>query len=158
MELTYRQATLDDLAGICHFTDWWLSGRGKSKGVEGAVDDYFVSKGQHSKYVQKYATWLCLDEATIVGWAVVEPSDVMIHLLVAGDRRGEGIGKVMMATLRPRFVRSKMDQASGNPISFYENLGYRRINTVKSRSRLDIDRIKPLRAKNIDVLESGVFR
>lgn len=151
--LQFRRAVLDDLSALCFFTDWWLSGRGKSKGIDGAVDDCFISPGQHKKYIEKYTTWICLDGDKIVGWAVIEPSDTMIHLLVAGNYRGLGIGSAFVDCLSPRFIRSKMDQSSGDQIGFYMSLGYRKVKRVQSRSRLDIDKIHPFRKANIDLME-----
>ncbi len=151
--MIYRLATLKDLDPICRFVDFWLSGRGKAQGYSGAVNDYFISKGQQKKYIKKYTTWICMDGPDLIAWAVLEPSGTMISLLVAGSRRGEGIGKAMMSSIKPQFIRSKSDQSSGNPIGFYEKLGYRRRYRVKSRSRLDIDRVRPARKPNIDILE-----
>jgi len=151
--LKYRQAVLDDLKALCKFTDWWLAGRGKSKGAVGAVNDCFISPSHHRKYILKYQTWICCDVEKIIGWAVVEPSNTMIHLLIHGDYRGKGIGSRLVKILSPRSVRSKLDQSSGNPIGFYAKLGYRKVKRVQSRSRLDIDKIYPLRDANIDVLK-----
>lgn len=151
--LTYRQAVIDDVKELCKFTDWWLAGRGKAKGVAGAVNDCFVSPGQHRKYILKYQTWICLDAKKIIGWAVVQSSDSMIHLLVDGNYRGKGIGSRLVKMIAPRFVRSKFDQSSGNPFGFYNKLGYRKVKRVRSRSRLDIDKICPSRNPNIDVME-----
>lgn len=151
--LHYRQATEYDVRQLSRFTDFWLAGRGFYQKVPGAVNDCFISPGQHRKYVNKYVTWICTDDSNVVGWAVVQHGDIMIHLLVAGDYRGCGIGSALLSHLRPRFVRSKSDQSSGNPIAFYQKMGYRKIDTVQSRSRLDIDLIKPFRKPNIDILE-----
>ena len=152
----YRDATLDDLKDVSRFTDFWLSGRGKRVKAFGAVDDCFISHSQHKKYICKYRTLICLEDLELVGWAVVEPSDTLINMLVAGNYRGQGIGRQMMCLLSPKFVRSKLDQSSGNPTGFYEKLGYTKVKTVKSRSRLDIDIIRPKRKPNIDVLVRSV--
>lgn len=153
MKIWYRDAVLSDLADICKFTDWWLAGRGKAKGVTGAVNDYFISPGQHRKYIQKYRTLLALDGLKIVAWAVRQPNRTLIHLLVADTYRNCGIGKMMMLILSPKVVRSKSNQSSGNPIGFYEKLGYRLIQRRKSHSRLDIDKVRPARKSIIDVLK-----
>ncbi len=116
--LRYRDATLDDLKAVSYFTDFWLSGRGKRVKEFRAVDDCFISPSQHKKYICKYRTFLCIDTFGIVGWAVVEPSGTLIHLLVGACYRGKGIGRTMMSLLSPKFVRSKSDQSSGNPIGF----------------------------------------
>jgi GNAT superfamily N-acetyltransferase len=137
---------------VSRFTDFWLSGRGKRLGISGAVDDCFISPSQHKKYICKYRTFLCYHDFELIGWAVVEPSNTLIHMLVAGNYRGQGIGTKMMVILNPRVVRSKNDQSSGNPIGFYETLGYHKVTSEQSRSRLDIDSIRPTRKKNIDIL------
>lgn len=151
--IIYRDATIDDLKEVSRFTDFWLSGRGKRVKAPGAVDDCFISPSQHKKYILKYRTLMAIDNFELIGWAVLEPSGTLIHLLVAGNRRNEGIGQAVMSILTPKFVRSKFDQSSGNPIGFYEKLGYRKVGCEKSRSRLDIDRIKPSRRPNIDILK-----
>lgn len=152
----YRDATLDDLKDVSRFTDFWLSGRGKRVKAFGAVDDCFISPSQHKKYICKYRTFLCIGEDEIIGWAVVEPSGTLIHLLVHGLHRGYGVGKKMICILKPKYVRSKLDQSTGNPIGFYKRLGYRKVSTEQSRSRLDIDVVRPKRKQNIDVLERTV--
>lgn len=154
--LIYRDATLDDLKAVSCFTDFWLSGRGKRLGISGAVDDCFISPSQHKKYICKYRTLICFCEVALVGWAVVEPSGTLIHMLVSGYHRGKGIGKQMMRILLPKYVRSKLDQSSGDPRSFYEKLGYYLVRTEQSRSRLDIDVVKPKRKANIDILQRSV--
>lgn len=150
--LKYRKATLQDVKSLSKFTDWWLAGRGFNKGVPGAVNDCFISPGQHRKYVKKYSVHLCIDDTKIVAWAVVQHGGVMIHLLVAGNYRGTGIGSRLLNILSPRYVRSKLDQSSGNPIDFYLKAGYRKVALVKSKSRLDIEKLRPFRKYNIDIL------
>lgn len=149
--IVYRKGNIDDLKSVSRFTDFWISGRGKRVNEPGAVDDCFISPSQHKKYICKYRTFLCLNGSTIIGWAVVEPSNTLIHLLVAGNRRGEGIGSMLVKLIEPRCIRSKSDQSSGNPESFYLKLGYRKVCSERSRSRLDIDKVKPDRVVNIDV-------
>ncbi len=154
--LNFRDATIDDLKAVSRFTDFWLSGRGKRVQAAGAVDDCFISPSQHKKYICKYRTFICLEDLELVGWAVIEPSGTMIHMLVSGRHRGNGIGRQMMKLLSPKLVRSKSNQSTGNPIGFYNRLGYHKVSTVRSRSRLDIDVIRPKRKPNIDVLERQV--
>ena len=153
--LENRRAVLEDLKDVSRFTDWWLSGRAKAKAIPGAVNDCFISPSQHKKYILKYRTWLWLDGRAIVAWAVIEPSGTLIHMLVAGPYRGYGLGRAMMAFLKPTYVRSKNDQSSGDPRPFYEKCGYCYVCSEPSRSRLDIDKIKPTRPANIDILEIG---
>lgn len=151
--MIYRKAIESDLKSISQFTDYWLAGRGLAKGAPGAVNDYFIGPSQHRKYVLKYKTLLALEGHNIVAWAVVEPSGTLIHLLVAGDRRGQGIGSMVLRVLDPPKIRSKLDQSSGNPEEFYHKLGYKKVAQVQSQSRYDIDTIRPDRPKNIDIFE-----
>lgn len=153
--IIYRQARIDDLDSISRFTDWWISGRGKAKGVVGAVNDCFITKKQHKKYIEKYETLLAFRGAIIVGWAVKGHNEVLIHLLVAGHRRGQGIGKAMMLILRPKVIRSKSDQSTGNPIGFYEKLGYTKLRSEKGKARFDFVRFNSSKAMNIDVFVQG---
>ncbi len=82
--------------------------------------------GRHLKFVTKYTTLLALVENCIVGWAVKTHKGVLIHLLTAGTFRGQGIGSKMLELMDPKTVRSKMDQAAGNPAQFYADRGYTR--------------------------------
>jgi len=151
MKYEITKATIDDIKRICYFTDFWLAGRGKRIKAPGAVDDYFISPSQHRKYIIKYTTNIAVMNDEIIAWSVVEPSGTMIHLLVAGNHRGHGIGSKMLRFSNPVWVRSKSNQSSGNPASFYESHGYKKTESVTSQGRLDIDRIKPDRKKIIDI-------
>lgn len=146
-----RPADKGDLNEIRNFVDFWLSGRGKALKVVGAVNECFISPSQHEKYIRIHHTYLAMINTCIIGWAVVQNNGSMIHLLIAGTNRGQGIGRKMMKYIHPPTVRSKLDQATGNPAAFYEKMGYKKVATVKSYSRLDIDKIRPNRKPNIDI-------
>ena len=149
--ICYRPARIDDLDPISHFTDWWISGRGQARNVPGAVNDCFITKKQHTKYILKYDTLLAFRGVFVVGWAVKANNDTLIHLLVSGPYRGKGIGKAMVLILQPKFVRSKSDQSTGNPIGFYEKLGYTKLRSETGKARFDFDPFRSLKARNIDV-------
>jgi len=124
--IEYRRARESDLPAITSFVDFWLAGRGLADGVHGSAHDYFVPAGRHLKFVTKYTTVIALVENCIIGWSVKTHLGVLIHLLVAGTFRHRGIGSELLRQQDPDLVRSKMDQAAGNPAEFYENLGYTR--------------------------------
>jgi len=153
MEIETRKAEIKDLKAICHFTDFWLAGRGKRVDAPGAVDDYFISQSQHLKYIEKYTTTIAVQNKAVIAWAVVQLDGTMIHFLIAGDYRGQGLGTKMLKKLNPPKIRSKSNQSSGNPTPFYESRGYHKIDSVKSQGSFKIDKIKPQRLKIIDVLE-----
>lgn len=127
MRIEYRKATTDDFTDIQCFVDFWLSGRGKSSGKEGVVNDYFISWKQHLDYLKSYCVLLALRDKKIVGWAVKNHHNVLTHLLVAGDCRGKRIGSEMIRLLKPEIIRSKTDQSTGDPGEFYIKLGYVKI-------------------------------
>lgn len=122
----YRIANEADIPAITAFVDYWLAGRGLADKSPGSAHDYFVPAGRHLKFVTRYTTMIALLNNHIVGWAVLTHKDVLIHLLVAGMMRHQGIGAKLLELTDPGTIRSKMDQTAGNPAEFYEKLGYTR--------------------------------
>lgn len=151
VDLTFRLAEITDLEPICRFTDFWLAGRGLKIGAKFAVNDYFISPSQHSKYISRYTVLTGWEDLKLIAWSVKQPNGTLTHLLVAGTHRHRGIGKHMLVLLSPSKVHSKSDQSTGNPGSFYKSQGYVKVDSIQSRGRLDIDKIKPNRPKNIDI-------
>jgi len=151
METNIRKATLSDLTDIQKFTDFWLAGRGKRVNAPGATNDCFISPSQHTKYIQKYTTFLMFTGKILAGWAVTQNNGALIHFLIAGNYREQGLGHKLLKHVSPLMIHSKSNQQSGNPGPFYEKLGYTKIESRKSHSRLDIDKIRPNRPKVIDI-------
>ncbi len=125
-QVEYRLANESDIPAIIAFVDFWLAGRGLADGIPGSAHDYFVPAGRHLKFVTKYTTLIALVENSIVGWAVKTHQGVLIHLLVAGTFRHQGIGRKMLELMDPDTIRSKMDQSAGDPADFYHKHGYTR--------------------------------
>lgn len=146
-----QTATIHDLTEVRNFTDFWLAGRGKRVNAPGASNDCFISPSQHKKYITKYRTYILKENGKIIGWAVTQYDGSLIHFLIAGTHRGKGHGRKFLKDIGPTIIRSKNNQQTGNPAIFYEKLGYKKIETIKSNSRLDIDKIRPDRKKNIDI-------
>ncbi len=156
MKPTIQKATLLDLPAIKTFTDFWLAGRGMRVNTPGAVNDYFISPSQHKKYITRYQTFIIILDQKLIAWCVIQNDGSMIHLLVAGSHRGQGLGTLILHKLNPHRVHSKSNQSSGDPAGFYEHNGYQLVDRVQSRSRLDIDRIRPNRKKVIDIYEKEI--
>lgn len=129
--ITYRKALKSDLPAICKFVDYWLSGRAKKHWLTLAGNDYFISPRQHTKYLNHYTIILALSDDLLVGWAVKQHQQTLIHLLVAADYRGQGIGQQLIKHLNPRIVRCKTDQQTGDPTSFFKKLGYKPLSNIK---------------------------
>lgn len=153
MEIEFRRARITDLNEICHFTDFWLSGRGLRTKAPGAVNDCFISPSQHRRYIVKYKTYIVVFNEKLIGWAVVQTNGSLIHFLIDGNYRGRQIGSQFLKFINPQIIHSKLDQSSGDPGRFYERQGYIKTDTIKSHSRLDIDKIRPNRKKNIDIYQ-----
>lgn len=139
MTVVYRKADERDIPAISAFVDFWLAGRGLADRIPGSAHDYFVPAGRHLKYVTKYTTRIALVENHIVGWSVKTHKGVLIHLLVAGTWRHLGIGTELLSLANPDFIRSKMDQAAGNPAQFYEDHGYTKLPTPRLSKKLNIE-------------------
>jgi len=124
--ITYRPATPDDLDDIVRFVDYWLSGLARKEGLQEGGKDYFVPKGRHEGFITKdsHNVLIAIDTNHIVGWAVTTRKKSLIHLLISGEVRGQGIGKEMLHILDPDIVRSKIDQSTGDPSQFYLTQGY----------------------------------
>jgi N-acetylglutamate synthase-like GNAT family acetyltransferase len=137
--IKYRRATTKDLKAVQIFVDDWLSGRAKRRGLPGAGNDYFVSRAQHEVYLRSCVVYVAEICDEIVGWAVKERSNVLIHLLVDGRFRGRGIGCQLLTRLNPDVIRSKSDQSTGNPAAFYEKHGYTRVSHRQVGKKRNID-------------------
>lgn len=130
---------MEDLKRIAAFVDFWLTGGGIPDGVPGSGHDFFVPVGRHEAYLGKYHVLLALYEGEIVGWAVKTKKGVLIHLLVAGTFRGNGIGGEMLRRMSPDVVRSKFDQSSGDPSEFYRKHGYVKASPERLGKKKNID-------------------
>jgi len=139
-----RKATKEDLPAIIYFVDYWLSGRGKSKGVEFAGDDYFISPRQHTKYLNHYDVVIAVYDGEVFGWAVKQHQQTLIHLLIDGNFRGKGLGQKLLKELDPRLIRCKTDQSTGNPTSFFEKHGYKKLSNIKIGRRRQISLLTDL--------------
>ena len=68
---------------------------------------------------------MAFDDEILIGVAVMSRKTKKLFNLIVNDKyRGLGIGKTMMGKLSPILVRCKTDMSSGNPIDFYNKLGY----------------------------------
>lgn len=134
---TFRAATIKDLPMISKFVDYWIAGRGKKKNAPGATNDYFITKGMHTRFIEKYHTWLMFFKGCLVGWAVIHPSDQLIQFLIAGTHRNHGLGSVFIREIKPYSIRSRSNQQSGNPNKFYEKNGYKFSHSVTPKSRIN---------------------
>lgn len=124
----YRLAVIDDLDAIIELVDRLLAGR-----------DFFCPRGQHIGYFKYKTILLCLDQAKLIGWSVRQLNGSLIHLLVDTDYRGNGIGSHLLELLQPLLIRSKSDQSTGDPLSFYQKHGYQKTSDDRVGKNKNID-------------------
>ena len=155
MDISIRIATIDDLPMIKTFVDFWLSGRGTKIHAEGAVNDVFISSSQHRTYIIKYTTFLLFLKTELIGWAVLQYDNQLIHLLISGYFRGLGMGTKLLRYIKPHRIRSKSDQSSGDPALFYESQGYQKIETVSPMHKFNRNKINAGTDKKIDIYEKS---
>jgi GNAT superfamily N-acetyltransferase len=148
-DIFYRTANPQDLNVIREFTDYWLSGKGYAAGAQGAGHDYFIPSGQHKDYLKFYTTLLAFAQSKVIGWAVRQRDGTLIHLLVASDWRGKGIGAHLLKTLEPKSVRSKSDQSTGDPLNFYLKHGFAKTSDQKIGKHQNIDVLVSADSKKI---------
>lgn len=151
MTFTFHTATHTDLPAIRTFVDFWLSGRGMTHHVPGAVNDYFITPSQHSKYISKYTTTLILQNNTIIGWAVQQPDLSLIHLLISAPHRRNGLGSKFLQHLQPPSIHSKSNQSSGDPAPFYAKNGYSLSHIQRPAPRLNQKPTAPTKPKTIAI-------
>lgn len=153
--LQIRQASETDIGEISRFTDYWLSGRGKRNDAPGATNDCFITASQHRRYVVKYQTFVMYEGSRLVGWAVLHTSGQLIHLLIAGDCRGRGLGSRLLEHVNPPQVRSKSNQQSGNPRRFYEQHGYSFVEAQEPACHCGFSKRDTGRARTIEIFRKN---
>ncbi len=98
-------------------------------------EDYFMSTGHlhrvitgigiDGRYREPCKTYVAIYEEQIVGFGVVTPhADTLVNLFIHPDYRQQGLGKEMIKLLQPSRIRVKRNMADGDPLVFYEKLGY----------------------------------
>lgn len=140
----YRKALVEDIPLIKCFVDFWLSGRGKALKIPNASNDYFITANQHKCKIKYGTVYLAFEDCSLVGWAAKGKNDTLFYLLVAGNRRGQGIGRDLLKLLDPEFVRSKSDQSTGDPLGFYLKMNFEILSPNQGRKR-NIDILKKKR-------------
>jgi ribosomal protein S18 acetylase RimI-like enzyme len=127
--LIFRPATEKDLAKILAFTDIFLR------------KDYFLRRPELKEKQRIGSMLVVLDGDKLVAWAAMGKNGALWNLLVHSKYRGRHIGETIVKELNPPLIRSKRDQSTGDPLAFYQKIGYRIVQVRQGRKR------------NIDILE-----
>lgn len=139
MQITYQIARSVDLQDIRQFVDYWLSGRARGPDRQISSNDYFVSHRQHSDYLKEKTVLMAHNADILVGWAVMSKTGTLIHLLIHGHYRNQGIASRMIQILNPKTIRSKADQGTGDPGPWYERRGFIKTSTEPVGKNKNID-------------------
>ncbi len=69
--------------------------------------------------------WIVFDDQKLIGFAFVfKSTNSLNNLYVHPKYRGKQIGTNLIQFLKPKIVRSKVDQTTGDPSGFYKKIGY----------------------------------
>ena len=136
--LTYRQMIEPDIPKVLGFVDIFLR------------KSWFVRR----KYCFDHMSESCvvLDGDKLVGWIFIDGKKVektLYNLIIHPKYRGRNIGRILIEKLQPKIIRSKTDQATGDPTEFYKKLGYEIVekNQGKKRKINIMKKIEPQKEK-----------
>jgi N-acetylglutamate synthase-like GNAT family acetyltransferase len=118
-----EKATKKDIPEILAFVDIYLR------------NDWLVRRPYLISCMNRDAVYMVRnEEGRIVAWATCHEGRLW-NLLVHPKYRGCKIGKMLMEELKPTIIRSKSDQSTGDPTSFYEKMGYVVVERKAGRKR-----------------------
>lgn len=97
--------------------------------------DYLFKKNHIASIIKRetskmYAVML---DGMYVGTVVYYHDSVLHNIMIAEEFRGLGIGEAVIRYLAPLVIRAKTNMKAGDPVPFYQRLGYEPV-------RLDADR------------------
>jgi ribosomal protein S18 acetylase RimI-like enzyme len=113
-QLDVRPANLSDATSLTFFFDTILR------------RDYFMKRGQLADMLANTRHTILVAEldSVLVGIAVRTSGTRLVNVLVHPAYRGLGIGSALVEASGASEVRAKLDMSTGDPTSFYQNLGF----------------------------------
>lgn len=124
-QLIYRQAKENDLSKIMAFADICL--RRDVLIVRGYIKNYLKSSSK---------IWLVFDKDKLIAFAFIwKKTNSLNNLYIHPKYRNRKIGLNLMNYLKPKFVRSKLDQSTGDPTEFYKKTGYELIGEKQGKKK-----------------------
>jgi len=88
--------------------------------------DYLFKKGHLLSIIRRPTSKLyaILLDGLYCGTIVYYNGSVLHNIMVAEEFRGLGIGEACIRHLEPQLIRAKTNMQAGDPVPFYEKLGY----------------------------------
>ena len=111
--LIYRKMIETDIPKVLAFVDIFLR------------KSWFVRRKYCFDHMNE--SWVVLDGEKLVGWIFIGGEKVektLYNLIIHPKYRGRNIGGTLIEKLKPKIIRSKTDQATGDPTEFYKKMGY----------------------------------
>jgi N-acetylglutamate synthase-like GNAT family acetyltransferase len=111
--LIYRKMIESDIPKVLAFVDIFLR------------RSWFVRRKYCFDHMNE--SWVVLDADKLVGWIFIGGKKVkktLYNLIVHPKYRGRHIGGILIEKLKPKIIRSKTDQTTGDPTEFYKKIGY----------------------------------
>jgi len=122
--LIYRKMIESDIPKVLGFVDIFLR------------KSWFVRRKYCFDHMNE--SWVVLDGEKLVGWIFIGGEKVektLYNLIVHPKYRGRHIGGILIEKLKPKIIRSKTDQATGDPTEFYKKMGYEIVKWKQGRKR-----------------------
>lgn len=107
------EAQEKDIPEILGFTDIFLR------------RDWMINKQRLMSYVKNYRVLIARSASKIIALGICKKEPCTLYLLyVHPKHRSQKIGFKLLQKLKPEIVRARINQTTGNPVPYYEKLGY----------------------------------
>lgn len=106
------EATEKDIPIILGFTDIFLR------------RDWIINRGYLRDNLKKGVILLAWAEGKIVGIGICKNKTLLLFY-VHPKFRSQKIGFKLLQKLKPEIIRARVNQSTGNPVPYYESLGYK---------------------------------
>lgn len=92
-------------------------------------EDYFFRRKHFNAILvrENAQVWAIRVDEDFAAIAITYNGSTLQNLYVHPEHRRQGIGAAVLAYLNPTLVRAKANMSQGNPVPFYELLGYRTV-------------------------------
>lgn len=135
-QLDVRPANLSDATPLTFFFDTILR------------RDYFMKRGQLTDMLAntRHTIYVAELDSVLVGIAIRTSGTRLVNVLVHPAYRGLGIGGALVNASGASEVRAKLDMSTGDPTSFYLDLGFIRTGQLNAKGNIELLR-KPAARK-----------